>query len=265
MMAILRIGIIGMVFLLLTLTLLPLQLLAIACNWPLMRRLPRWWHLLMCRIIGLQVRVRGAPAADRPLLLVANHASWKDIMVLGSAADVVFIAKSEVRQWPVFGWLARLQRSVFVAREQKRTTGHQISDVSTRLAAGEIVVLFAEGTTSDGNRVLPFKSSLFGAATAAIARAPGGCVHIQPVTIAYTGIHGMPIGRYHRPIAAWPGDVALGPHLLAVLREGALEVDVIFGEPVVFDAASDRKRTSRAMESEIRSTLARALRGRLHP
>lgn len=264
MIAMLRIGVVAVVFLSLTLALLPLQLVAMGLGWPLMRRLPRWWHRLMCKVIGIRVRVVGAAASERPLLLVANHASWKDIMVLGSVADVVFIAKSEVRQWPVFGWLARLQRSVFVAREQKRSTGDQISDVSTRLAAGEIVVLFAEGTTSDGNRVLPFKSSLFGAASAALAQAPQGRVHIQPVTIAYTGIHGMPIGRYHRPIAAWPGDVALGPHLLAVLREGALEVDVIFGAPEVFDAGSDRKRTSRAMESEIRSTLARALRGRLH-
>ena len=131
--------------------------------------------------------------------------SWKDILVLGSVADVVFIAKSEVRGWPVLGWLARLQRSVFVEREARRKTGAQAGEVSRRMLDGEVVVLFAEGTTSDGNRVLPFNSSLFGAATAALPFAPEGKVHIQPVSIAYTALHGMAMGRYHRPVAGWPG------------------------------------------------------------
>lgn len=261
MIAALRLTLIGLVFLAVTLSLLPLQLLALGLGSSLMNRLPNWWHRLMCRIVGFDVQVRGEPARQRPLLLVSNHVSWKDIMVLGSVAPVVFIAKSEVRHWPVLGWLARLQRSVFVERHERRRTGEQISDVSARLAAGDIVVLFPEGTTSDGNRVQPFKSSLFGAATAALERAPEGRVYIQPVTIAYTGLHGMPMGRFHRPLAAWPGDIALGPHLLKVLREGAIEVDVIFGEPVEFNATSDRKRVARLMESEIRRTLGAALRG----
>jgi 1-acyl-sn-glycerol-3-phosphate acyltransferase len=189
------------------------------------------------------------------LLLVANHVSWKDILVLGSVADVVFIAKSEVRTWPVLGWLARLQRSVFVEREVRRKTGDQISEVSSRLLAREVVVLFAEGTTSDGNRVMPFNSSLFGAASAALPFAPGGVVHIQPVSIAYTGIHGMPMGRYHRPVAGWPGDVALGPHMLRVIRDGALDVEVVFNDAIPFDAATDRKKTARLVEARVRDGL----------
>lgn len=261
MMAALRIAVSFAAFALLTLVLLPVQLLALGFGHSLMQRLPRWWHRLMCRVIGLRVVVHGSMSARRPLLLAANHVSWKDILVLGSVADVVFIAKAEVRGWPVFGWLARLQRSVFVEREERRKTGNQISDVSKRLVAGEVVVLFAEGTTSDGNRVLPFKSSLFGAASAARPHVHGGVVHIQPVSIAYTGIHGLPMGRYHRPVAAWPGDVALGPHLLRVLREGALEVDVIFSEPIDFGAGADRKHTARLAESRVRAGLIAALRG----
>ncbi|WP_420406820.1 lysophospholipid acyltransferase family protein [Hoeflea sp.] len=261
-MAALRILLVAAVFLVVSLALLPVQLAAIASGHHLMRRLPRWWHRLMCRVIGLKVVAHGEISERRPLLIVSNHISWKDILVLGSVADVVFIAKSEVRQWPVFGWLARLQRSVFVNRAEPRTTGKQISEVSRRLIAGEIVVLFAEGTTSDGNRILPFKSSLFGAASAALPFAPDKTVHIQPVTIAYTGIHGLPMGRYHRPVAAWPGDVALGPHLLRVLREGALEVDVVIGDTVPFAVAADRKRIAREVETRIRSALAAALRGK---
>jgi 1-acyl-sn-glycerol-3-phosphate acyltransferase len=263
MIAILRIVFVAAAFVIVTLTLLPVQLTAMAVGHSLMRRLPRWWHRIICRVIGLRVVAHGRIAARRPLLIVSNHVSWKDILVLGSVADVVFIAKSEVRQWPVFGWLARLQRSVFVDRTRPREAATQTSQVSERLLAGEAVVLFAEGTTSDGNRVLPFKSSLFGAASAALPHAPDKTVHIQPVAIAYTGIHGLPMGRYHRPVAAWPGDVALGPHLMGVLREGAIEVDVVFGETIAFDAAADRKQTARRVEAQIRSAVAAALRGTL--
>ncbi len=262
MIAILRIGLVAIAFLSLTLALLPVQLLALGFGHPVMRRLPRWWHRIMCKVIGLKVKTIGTLTADRPLLVAANHTSWKDIVVLGSVADVVFVAKSEVRRWPVFGWLARLQRSVFIERAQKRSTGVQVGDMAARLASGEVVVLFPEGTTSDGNRVMPFKTSLFGAASQALALTPQGRVTIQPVTIAYIGIHGMPMGRFHRPVAAWPGTVALGPHFLRVLREGALEVEVHFCSPVVFDAASDRKQTARIVERAIRRTLAAALRGR---
>lgn len=261
MIAALRVLFIGLVFLMLTLALLPVQMIALGMGHSVMRRLPRWWHRVMCRAIGLKVHAQGQLSRERPLLLVSNHVSWKDIMVLGSVADVVFIAKSEVRAWPVLGWLARLQRSVFVEREDRRKTGAQISEVSARLIAGEVVVLFAEGTTSDGNRVMPFNSSLFGAASAAVALAPQGRVHIQPVSIAYTGIHGMAMGRYHRPLAGWPGDVALGPHLLRVIRDGALDVEVIFSQPVIFDSAMDRKKTARLVEARVRDGLNVALRG----
>ena len=163
-----RIALVLLVVLLWTLVLLPVQLVGIWLKLPVRMRLPRWWHRVACPALGIRVHVHGALERGRPLLLASNHVSWKDIMVLGSVADVVYIAKSEVRTWPVFGWLARLQRSVFIERERKRETGRQISDVAERLDAGEIVVLFAEGTTSDGNRILEFKSSLFGAASAAL-------------------------------------------------------------------------------------------------
>ena len=258
----LRLVLVAFIFASLTLALLPVQLIAIRAGHDLRRRLPRRWHRIMAPLIGLKVEVIGAPVTDRPLMLAANHVSWKDIVVLGAVADVVYVAKSEVRDWPVFGWLARLQRSVFVERERKRTTGDQIGEMARRLKAGEIVVLFPEGTTSDGNRILPFKTSLFGAATAAIPEVPDKRVIVQPVAICYVGIQGMPMGRYHRPVAAWPGDVALGPHLMRVLREGALEVEVRFGEPVVFDETTNRKQAAKLIETRVAAMLAEGLAGR---
>ena len=123
-------------------------------------------------------------------------------------------------------------------------------------------MLFPEGTTSDGNRLLDIKTSLFGVAASAVPQSPTGMVHVQPLAISYTGIHGMPMGRYHRPIAAWPGDIGLLPHLIGVLREGALEVDVDFGEAVDYDRRSNRKDVSRLVEQRIRRMLSDRLRGR---
>ncbi|MBW3097656.1 lysophospholipid acyltransferase family protein [Pseudohoeflea coraliihabitans] len=256
---------VGLVFLVLTLLLLPLQLLAIATGHEIRRRLPRHWHRVMARTIGFRIAVRGAPADRRPLLLISNHVSWKDIIILGAITDVVFVAKSEVRTWPVFGWLARLQRSVFIDRQRRRTTGVQIGEMAARLTAGEILVLFPEGTTSDGNRTLPFKTALFGAATAALQAVPDRRVHVQPVSIAYLGLHGLPMGRYHRPVAAWPGDIPLAPHLLRVLQYGALDIEVCFGEPLAFDETTDRKRAARRLEAQITEMLAGSLQQGPHP
>ncbi len=258
----LRVSLCMTALLMATLVLFPAQLVFLWLDMPQRRTLPRLWHRMACRLVGIRVRVHGTPDRQRPLMLVSNHASWKDILVLGSIADVVFVAKSDVKAWPVFGILARLQATIFIERDQKRTTGNQVNEIGKRLADGEIVVLFPEGTTSDGNRLLEIKTSLFGAAAAAVPLSPTGVVHVQPVAIAYTGIHGMPMGRYHRPVAAWPGDIPLAPHLLGILHEGAVDVDVIYGEQITYTPDSNRKVVSRQVEKSIRSMLALKLRGR---
>ena len=258
----LRIGVIGFTLAVVTLVLMPVQLVALYFDLKLRRRLPRTWHRIACWLIGIRIHVHGHIDARRPLMLAANHASWKDILVLGSIADVAFIAKAEVAGWPIFGFLARLQKTIFIAREQKRRTGDQVNEIADRMSAGEIVVLFPEGTTSDGNRLLEVKSSLFGAAAAAVPQTPDGVVHVQPVAIAYTGVHGMAMGRYHRPIAAWPGDIELLPHLMGVLKEGAIDVDVTFGETVDFRTGDNRKHLSMAITSRLRRMLVNRLRGR---
>jgi 1-acyl-sn-glycerol-3-phosphate acyltransferase len=120
--------------LLVTLVLAPLQLLALRFDWKLRRRLPRLWHSTTCRLIGIRIRAHGTLERHRPLMIAANHASWKDILVLGALADVVFIAKTEVADWPIFGTLAKLQKSIFVVREQKRRTGDQVSEIAERMA-----------------------------------------------------------------------------------------------------------------------------------
>jgi 1-acyl-sn-glycerol-3-phosphate acyltransferase len=262
MIAWIRIASAVLAVLLITLTLLPLQILLLLLRLPWRNRLPRYWHKAILWAIGMRVVVHGARGVQRPLLIVSNHSSWLDILVLASVADVTYVAKAEVRDWPIFGILARLQRSIFIEREQPRRTQDQANEMAGRLNAGEIVVLFPEGTTSDGNRLLPIKSSLFGAAIATAANSKTGTMYVQPVAIAYTKVHGVAMGRYHRPIAAWPGDVELLPHLGGVLKAGPLDAEVSFGMPIAVTTDTNRKHLSAAAEKDIRHMLQKMLRGR---
>ncbi|MDE1996038.1 MAG: 1-acyl-sn-glycerol-3-phosphate acyltransferase [Rhizobiaceae bacterium] len=258
----LRVGCTAIVICTVSLVMIPLQMLCLRFDWKLRRYLPRYWHRIACYWLGVRIHVVGTPERRRPLMLAANHASWLDILVLSAVADVAFIAKSEVRNWPVFGLFAQWQKSVFIVREQRQKTGDQVNEIGERMADGEIMVLFPEGTTSDGNRLLDVKSSLFGAAAAALPKTPDAVVHIQPVAVAYTHIHGVAMGRYHRPIAAWPGDIELLPHLRDIVACGAIDVDVCFGETVDYRADSKRKEVSATVAERIRTMLASRLRGR---
>ena len=223
--------------------------------------LPRLWHRCVLKALGLRVRAVGAPSPRRPLLIASNHVSWTDIGVLGSLADVSFIAKSDMQGWPLMGWLSTLQRTVFVERERRHRSGDQASEIARRLKAGDAMVLFPEGTTGDGNLPLPFKSTLFGAATMAIGHGGADEVTIQPVAIAYRGRHGMPLGRAGRMALSWIGDQDLVPHLAGLLKLGAVDVEVRFGEPVVFSAQSNRKEAARLVEARVRAMTQAALRG----
>ena len=242
-----------------TLVLVPLQLIAMKTGFWSEWRVLRLWHRANCRALGFRIHQHGEPTAKRPLVVAANHISWTDISVIGARCDVAFIAKADMAAWPVMGWLARLQRTIFIERERRRTSGAQASEIARRLAAGEAIVLFAEGTTGDGNTILPFKSTLFGAATMAISEGAVDKVYIQPMTIAYTRVQGMPMGRRGRPLAAWIGDTELAPHAAALLSEGAVDVELHFGEAMEFSAGDSRKEATRRAEAEVRTMLQAAL------
>ena len=224
--------------------------------------LPPLWHGSVVKALGLRIRVTGDISEKRPLLLAANHISWADIMVIGSLFDVRFIAKSEMSNWPIMGFLSKLQRTVFVERERRRKSGEQASEIAGGLAAGDVMVLFPEGTTADGNFVLPFKSSLFGAAQLAIDEGAADRVFVQPLAIAYTRVHGIPLGRAHRARYSWAGGEGLWPSLLRFLGQRAVDVELRFGEPVEFNAASKRKDVARVVETSVRQMMGEALSGK---
>lgn len=243
-----------------TLPALGLQLLAVRA-WPgLARRLPVWWHRRALRALGVRVVTTGAPVETRPLLVTANHVSWLDISVVASLLPVSFVAKSEVASWPLFGLFAKLQRCVFVDRNRRSKTGRTAAEIADRLAAGDLMVLFPEGTSSPGGDVLPFRSALIGAARAAIDADGGAPVSIQPMTIAYTRLAGMPIGRCDRPRVGWYGDMELLAHLWGVATAGGVDVTVAWGEPALFGAETDRKALARDLETRVRRRLHAVLR-----
>jgi 1-acyl-sn-glycerol-3-phosphate acyltransferase len=225
------------VYLVLTLPLLPLQAVALGLKLRLARTLPLTYHRLVCRVIGIRVAARGALAQARPLLIVANHTSYLDIEVLGSLIPGSFVAKAEIAGWPLFGWLAKLQRSVFIERRSSKAREHK-DEIEKRLLEGDLLILFPEGTSDDGNRLLPFRSALFSVAERRIEGAP---LVVQPVSLAYTRLDGMPMGRGFRPLFAWYGDMALATHLWRMLGMGVVGVEVIFHEPVTIDRFGGRK------------------------
>jgi 1-acyl-sn-glycerol-3-phosphate acyltransferase len=246
-----------------TFPLMPVQWLAIRLNLGARRRIPVMYHRMICAILGVRIRVVGERMPEHPLLIVANHSSWLDIPIISAVAPVVFVAKSEIAGWPIFGSLAKLQRSVFVDRSRRHRTADVNAEIARRLAEGDPVVLFGEGTSSDGNRVLPFRTALIGSARDALAEAEHvRRVWLQPMSLAYTGLLGLPVGRQHRHAVAWYGGMSLWPHLVGVCRRGALDVMVTWGEPVAFDEATDRKQVARELETRVREITVNALRGR---
>lgn len=243
------------------LALLPFQLAGIALDSRLQRIVPMLFHRAACALIGLRITQRGARALDGPLLLLSNHTSWLDIVVLGAVAPVVFVAKSEVASWPVFGWLARLQRTIFVARDRRHTTADTTRMMGDRLRGGDAVVLFPEGTSSDGIRVLPFRSALIGAVHHAIGESGDhDRVVVQPVSLAYPRYGGVPIGRALRDKVAWYGEAELVPHLFGILSAGAVDVTVSWGEAADHGMSADRKQIARDAEAAVRIMTTRALR-----
>jgi len=202
---------------------------------------------LCLAIVGLRWRVRGRPMRG-PGAVVANHASWLDILALNAALCVVFVAKSDVAGWPGIGPMARLSGTLFVVR-RGREAAAQTAQLSRRLAAGQRLALFAEGTSTDGQRVLPFKPTLF--AAFADPQLPSG-LQLQPVSLRYTPPPGADPRFY-----GWWGDMPLGPHLLAVLaapRHGA--VTVILHDPVPVAAGADRKALAARCEAAVRAGMA---------
>ena len=188
------------------------------------------WFKGCLLLLNIRVETEGVPFRSCPTLFVANHVSWLDILVLGTAVDGTFIAKAEVAGWPVFGWLARLVGTMFIRRHWRMALV-QRDEVAARLRSGDDIILFPEGTSTDGRSTERFKSTLFGAAEPTILDRP---VAVQPVTLAYGGpAEGDDPGADGASDYAWYGDALFAPHLLRVMSSRGCRIQLIFHEPVL--------------------------------
>lgn len=245
----------------LTLLLAPFQLIALAFGLRLQRRIPLLFHRAFCALAGVRIREIGTRTPTTPALILANHVSWLDICIIGALGPVAFVAKSEVATWPVFGWLARLQRTIFIDRKARHQTGAATREIGDRMLGGDAVVLFAEGTSSDGVRILPFRSALIGAVHHALGEsAHHKVITVQPLSLAYVGFGGLPVGRALRENVAWYGDIDLVPHFIGILAAGATDVVVTWGEAIAYDVSADRKQIARHAEQAVRRMTSAALR-----
>ena len=232
--------------LLLFLSLAPLQWIALRRHWPLRLWLPVALGRTLAALLRLDVVAKRAPPPQGPLLIVANHLSWLDIVVLCCVEPVCFLAKREVEAWPVVSAFARLQETVFVDRQRRRTIPAANAAMAQRMLAGRPMLLFPEGTTGDGSVLRKFHSSHFAAPRDLLATASGiETVCVQPVAI-----------RYSSPAAAWLGDATLLPHLWSLLKGEPIRCDLVFGKPLAYARGESRKAIAGEAASSIAGMLA---------
>jgi len=215
---------------------LPIQALLVLLPGSAKNGFARFYHRTLCWLIGLRLQVVGSPAPggaeNGATLFVSNHTSWLDVLVLGAVLDARFVSKAEVANWPLIGWVAKLGRCVFVSRNRTRT-GDEADAMTQRLRAGEGLILFPEGTTSDGTRVLPFRSSFFSVASHA--------ARVQPVTVVYDRMGFLPACRRDRPLFAWYGDMETASHAWRLLRRTGTRATVVLHQDFPPAALPNRK------------------------
>lgn len=244
---------------------IPVQALIIALKLPVWPVLPRFFHRLACIFLGLRVTLIGQPATGRPTLVVANHISWTDIVSVGSVADVTFVAKREVGDWPLVGFLARMQKTIFVDRTRRSDAGRTATEMGRHMAGGNAVLLFAEGQSDIGTHVLPFRSALVGAAQHAMLDAGARDVMIQPLTIAYTRLQGLPVSRNERSMIAWIKSRSVSRNVKDILGGPLKDVTVVFGTPLPLTQGDNRKLVTKTAEQAVRRALVALNRGRALP
>jgi 1-acyl-sn-glycerol-3-phosphate acyltransferase len=221
-------------------------------------RIPMLWHQAVSRSLGVRSRLEGAPETGG-VLYVSNHISWLDIPVLGSRIRGSFVAKAEVGGMGLVGLLADIQDTVYVERDRRHRAGKQANEIQQRLGQGDNIILFPEGTSNDGVHVLPFKSSLFSVVEGAALRD----VRIQPVTLAYTRLNGLPLTRQRLLDIAWIGDMELGPHAFDLMKLGRIEARILCHAPVMRQDFADRKALARHCHAVISAGYQKLMRDQI--
>lgn len=216
-------------------------------NLPLRDRLVRRCNEGILAIAGIRLKVVGQMADVRPLLLVANHISYLDVPILSSLGHIRHTPKSDMRGWPVLSTICHLCDCVFIDRSPDKVAEVK-QELREALEKGERLCLFAEGTTGNGLRLEPFKSSFLSLAEEKVAQQE---VAVQPVAVTYTRIRSLPIDTTQWPLIAWTGDMELWPHLWEFLKLGPIDAEVTFLPVATLQEKGDRKRLARYCQDRI--------------
>ncbi len=209
--------------------------------------LPQLWHRIVCLIFGLKFKVIGKVYSGGQVMFISNHLSYLDIPVIGSVVRASFVAKQDVSGWPVFGYLSTLQQTAFISRSREDAAREKYA-LQTMLDDGKDLIIFPEGTSTDGREVLPFKSSLFALPMELAKKQP---VVIQTVTVRLENAK----TQEERDLYAWHGDMEMPPHLWAVARSKGAQVTLVFHEPLNPLDFKNRKELSAACHAAVASGL----------
>lgn len=243
------------------LIMIPVQAIALLVSMRMAERVPLLVHKVVMWLVDVKVVIKGEQCKEGAVLFVSNHASYADVSIIGAHIRGCFVAKAEVAKWPLFGICAKLSRTVFVDR-RARYARAQAEEMKRRFQKGDRLILFAEGTSSDGNRVLPFRSSLFATAEIDVDGKP---VTVQPVSLAYTRLDGIPMGRHFRPFFAWYGDMDMFSHLWGIVGVGRSTVVLEFHKPVTIRDFPDRKALAAHCQAVVAAGVSSAISGRPQP
>lgn len=212
--------------------------------------LPRLWHKGMCAIVGLKVEVRGTPVHNKQLVYIANHISYLDIPAVGSVVKASFIGKDDIAGWPIVGHLAKAQQTAFISRNAKNAK-KVANALDVMVAEGKSLILFPEGTSTTGETMLPFKSSLF--AICQPKNMPP--IAIQPFIIELIDVEGKPITPASRDYYAWYGDMEFAPHIWIFMQTKGATVRLTFLDVITPTEGQDRKELCKMVEQQISSGL----------
>ncbi len=230
----------------------PLQIIILALNLPFWHFLPRILFRITTKILGIEISLIGKVIEDKPTLLVANHISWIDILALGAVANISFVAKSEIKKWPLIGFLAALRKTIFVERKKRTDSKRTATEMAKRLKDGGAVVLFAEGGSNISAHILPFRSALLGAAQIAMQEAGAKDIVVQPVTIAYTKMQGLPISRTNMSQLAWNKSLNIIENIKQILQRPKIKIIIHFAQPLNLGQKQNRKEIAQKCHEIVR-------------
>ncbi|MCT4574980.1 MAG: 1-acyl-sn-glycerol-3-phosphate acyltransferase [Alphaproteobacteria bacterium] len=225
---------------------------------------PMYYHKVLCWIMGVKIEIKGEKSKDNPTLFVSNHLGYLDIPVLGSLIKGSFVSKGEVASWPVIGFLATLQNTIFVRKQKRSEAGKQANMIVSSIRKGNSIIVFPEGTSWYGNETLPFKSSLFSVAMEKVSynNEKEQFMKVQPVSVCFVELEEGVVGFNERKYYSWVGDEEMFPHLPKFFSLGNKKIVVEFHPVVSMDQFKNRKEIAAYCQSVVAKGVSDKISGR---